>query len=141
MKVIFIEDDRIEEVSNGYARNYLLPNKLAISATPAAIIAAGKRRERRKVQLDKRKGELQALAAKLTAMEINLSANVGEGGKLFGTITTADIAEAIKQNSGIELDKRKLELSAPIKTIGEYPVRIRLFHDIIAAPKVIVAAK
>ncbi|MFA5034732.1 MAG: 50S ribosomal protein L9 [Candidatus Margulisiibacteriota bacterium] len=141
MKVIFIEDDRIENVSNGYARNYLLPNKLAISATPAAIIAADKRRERRKVQLDKRKGELQALAAKLSAMEINLSANVGEGGKLFGTITTADIAEAIKQNSGIELDKRKLELAAPIKTIGEYPVRIRLFHDIIAAPKVIVAAK
>lgn len=141
MKVIFIEDDRIENVSNGYARNYLLPNKLAISATPAAIIAAGKRRERRKVQLDKKKAELQELAAKLTAMEINLSANVGEGGKLFGTITTADIAEAIKKNSGIDLDKRKLELSAPIKEIGEYPVRIRLFHDIIAAPKVIVAAK
>ncbi|MBU1867062.1 MAG: 50S ribosomal protein L9, partial [Candidatus Margulisbacteria bacterium] len=80
MKVIFVEDDRIEEVSNGYARNYLIPNKLAILATPAAVIAAGKRREKRKGKLDKRRAELQELAAQLTALEVNLSANAGEEG-------------------------------------------------------------
>lgn len=141
MKVIFLEDDRIEDVSNGYARNYLFPNKLAIAATPDAVIAAGKRREKRKLQLDKRRAELQALADKLSALEINLSATAGEGGRLFGTITTTEIAQAIKQNSGIEIDKRKIELASPIKTTGEYPVRIKLFHEITAAPKVIVAAK
>ncbi|OFX12746.1 50S ribosomal protein L9 [candidate division WOR-1 bacterium RIFOXYA12_FULL_52_29] len=141
MKVIFVEDDRIEEVSNGYARNFLLPNKLAIAATPAAVISAGKRREKRKNQLDKRKAELQALAAKLTALEINLSANAGEGGRLFGTITTADIAEEIKRTSGYDIDKRKIEIAAPIKMVGEYPVKIKLFHEIAAAPKVIVVAK
>ncbi|MBU0629984.1 MAG: 50S ribosomal protein L9 [Candidatus Margulisbacteria bacterium] len=141
MKVIFVEDDRIEEVSNGYARNYLIPNKLAILATPAAVIAAGKRREKRKGKLDKRRAELQELAAQLTALEVNLSANAGEEGRLFGTITTADIAEEIKKTAGHEIDKRKIELAAPIKMIGEYQVKIKLFHDIVAAPKVIVAAK
>jgi large subunit ribosomal protein L9 len=141
MKVIFVEDDRIEAVSDGYARNYLLPNKLAMIATPAALAAAEKRREKRKQELEKRKAEMQALAEKLAALEIVVEADAGEGGKLFGSVTAADIAEAARKAGGVEIDKRKILLEEPIRTIGEYSVPLKLHPDVTAALKLKVSAK
>jgi large subunit ribosomal protein L9 len=141
MKVIFVEDDRIEAVSDGYARNYLLPNKLAMIATPAALAAAEKRRGKRKEELEKRKAEMQALAEKLAALEIVVEADAGEGGKLFGSVTAADIAEAARKAGGVEIDRRKILLEEPIRTIGEYSVPLKLHPDVTAALKVKVSAK
>jgi len=141
MKVIFLEDDRIEEVSDGYARNYLLPRQLAILATASALAAAEKRREKKAAEREKQKEQMQALAEKLSALEIVVEADAGEGGKLFGSITSSDIAEAIKKKAGIELDKKKIELEEPLKTVGDYVVPVKLFQNINASLKIKVSAK
>lgn len=141
MKVIILENDRMEEVADGYARNYLLPRKLAIPASPPAMAAAEKRREQRENELERKKAEMQALAEKLAALEFMVEADVGEEGKLFGSVTASDIAEAVKRTAGIELDKRKIDLSEPIKIIGDYTVQAKLFQDVAAALKIKVSAK
>lgn len=141
MKVVFLEDDRVEEVSDGYARNYLLPRKLAILATLQAVASAEKRREKRKAELEERKTEMQALAEKLSALEVVVEADAGEGGKLFGSVTSADIAEAVQKISGTEIDRKKVELQEPIKVIGEYTVAVKLFQEVTATLKVKVSAR
>jgi len=141
MKVIFIEDDRIEAVSDGYARNYLLPRKLAILATASALAAAEKRREKKAAELEEQKGQMQVLAEKLSTLEIVVEADAGEGGKLFGSITSSDIVEAIKKKAGIELDKKKIELEEPLKMVGDYVVTVKLIQNINASLKVKVSAK
>jgi large subunit ribosomal protein L9 len=140
MKVIILEDDSLANVSDGYARNFLFPRQLAITATPAALAALGKRQDKKKAEIEKRRQEMRELAEKLAAMEITITADSGEGGKLFGSVTTADLAKAIKQ-AGVEIDKRKIEIKTPLKTIGDYVVSVKLFRDINAALKVKVAAK
>ncbi len=141
MKVIFVEDDRIENVAEGYARNYLLPRKLAFAATPQAEAAAAKRREIKLAELEKKKGEMQALADKLEKKEFTIKVDAGEGGKLFGSVTSADIAELVAKEGGVEIDKKKIELEEPLKTVGEHTVAVKLFHDVTAKLKIIVAAK
>lgn len=136
-----MEDDRVEEVSDGYARNYLLPRKLAVSATPQALASAEKRREKRKAELEERKTEMQSLAEKLSALEVVVEMDAGEGGKLFGSVTTADIADAIKKASGTEIDKKRIEIQEPIKVVGEYTVPVKLFQEVTAALKLKVSAR
>ena len=112
MKVIFLEDDRIEEVSAGYARNYLLPRKAR--GTPRrrkAVAAVAKRKEKKRAEVTAKRAELQALAEKLGATEIEIKADAGEGGKLFGSVTTQDIAAAAKQSAGVELDRKKIDFA------------------------------
>lgn len=141
MKVIILEDDRAEDVSDGYARNYLLPKKLAVPANPGNLAAAEKRRVQREAEMEKKKLELKAVADQLAAQEIVIAADAGEGGKLFGSVTAADIAEAVKKNSGIELDKRKIVLEEPIKTLGEHSVTVKLFQEINTKLKIKISAK
>ena len=140
MKVIILEDDSLANVSDGYARNFLFPRKLAIVASPAALAALGKRQDKKKAEIEKKQQEMRELAEKLAAMEITITADSGEGGKLFGSVTTADLARAIRQ-AGVEIDKRKIEIKTPLKTIGDYVVSVKLFRDINAALKVKVSAK
>ncbi len=141
MKVIILEDDRVENVSDGYARNYLFPRKLAAAATPAALAAVEKRQEKKKAEIAKRQDEMKSLAEQLGALEITVTADAGEGGKLFGSITSADLAKAIKQSANLDLDKRKIVLGEPLKAVGDYTVTVKLFQDITAQLKVKVAAK
>ncbi|MDD5593376.1 MAG: 50S ribosomal protein L9 [Candidatus Margulisbacteria bacterium] len=141
MKVIILEDDRVENVSDGYARNFLFPRRLAAPATAAALIAVAKRQDKKKAELEKRKAEMHELADKLSALELVITADAGEGGKLFGSVTTADLARAIKQTAGLEVDRRKIALNEPLKTVGDYAVNVKLFQDITASLKVKVAAK
>jgi len=141
MKVIILEDDSIENVSDGYARNFLFPKKLAISATPAAVAALGKRQAKKQGEIEKKKQEAQALAEKLSATEIVITADVGEGGKLFGSVTTTDLVKAVKQTAGIVIDKRRIEIKEPLKTAGDYLVNIKLFKGVAASLKVKVAAR
>ena len=141
MKVIFLEDDRIEEVSAGYARNYLLPRKVAVSATAQAVAAVAKRKEKKQAEVTAKRAELQALAEKLGATEIEIKADVGEGGKLFGSVTTQDIARAAKQSAGVELDRKKIDLLEPIRLVGEYTIPAKLFQEITAHLKIKVTAR
>jgi large subunit ribosomal protein L9 len=141
MKIILLEDDKIQNVSDGYARNYLLPRGLAITATPAAITAVEKRKEKKLAEIEARKKTMQATADQLSALEVTITADVGEGGKLFGSVTTNDIARAIKQSAGIDVDRRKIELTEPLKVVGDYTVNIKLYQDILASPKIKVSPK
>lgn len=135
------EEDSLVDVSDGYARNFLFPKKLAGPATASALKAWEKRADSREKKLAAKRAEFEALAAKLSEAEISISADVGEAGKLFGSVTSQDIATEAGKAAGVEIDKRKIELHEPIKTVGEHAVTIKLFQDISANLKVNVVSK
>jgi large subunit ribosomal protein L9 len=143
MKVILLKDipnigerDTVLEVSAGYARNFLLPKNLAEAATPATLRALEGRKQVREKKLHVEKAKMQELASKVQGLEISIKVDVGESGKLFGSVTSSDIAQAIKEASGIEIDKRKIILEEPIKTTGAFNILVKLFTDIEATVKV-----
>lgn len=146
MKVIFLEDvpnvakaGEVKEVANGYVRNYLLPRKLAASATPEVIKKLEqdlKIRARRQAQTD---AELAALAQQLEGREVVLKAQAGAKARLYGSITSADIAAELEKG-GIILDKRKLDLNKPIHQLGSYEIAVKLSKDLTPKLKVRVEA-
>src|SRR3989339_932504 len=113
MKIIHLEDDRVENVKDGYARNYLFPKKLAVLATKSSLIQVEKRKEKKQAIVEKKKAELTALAEKLGQLELTIPMEAGEGGKLFGSVTTLDVVKEIKLVSRIEVDKRKVTIRTP----------------------------
>ena len=128
----------IVEVSDGYARNFLLPRKLAAPADAQAINAASIQKSaaaHRKFQAG-----LQArdLAKQLEGAAVTVRAKVGENGHLFGAITGKEIAAALKEQKQVEIDKKKIALAEPIRALGEYTVRVSLFENTFAAVRVIV---
>ena len=130
----------IVKVADGYARNYLLPRKLALLAT-----AGNKQQvERERVKFESREAEEQKIAEaqrnRLANVEVVIARKVGETEALYGSVTTADIAEALAAK-GIELDRRKLQLAEPIKRIGEVDVPVKLSRDVVAQLKVKVVAE
>jgi large subunit ribosomal protein L9 len=135
------EADSLVDVSEGYARNYLLPRKLVAPATPAALAALKKRQAENEKKLTEKKAEFEELAKKLSELELSIPTDAGEGGKLFGSVTTQDIAVAIQGAAQVEIDKKKIELSEPIRVVGEYSVPVKLFQDITAQLKVKVTPK
>ncbi|MDD5382680.1 MAG: 50S ribosomal protein L9 [Candidatus Margulisbacteria bacterium] len=148
MKIVLFKDvpdlgeaDTLVNVSEGYARNYLLPRKLAGPATPAILAGMEKRHAEKEKQRAEKKAEFEALAGKLSSQEIVIEADAGEGGKLFGSVTAQDIAEALHKACQVEVDKRKVELGDPIKLVGEYTVPVKLFKDITAELKIKVVSK
>jgi large subunit ribosomal protein L9 len=147
MKVFLKEDvkslGRIGEVvnvSDGYARNYLLPKKLAVEANTKNI----KEFEHHKRVLQERaariRAEFKTLADKLSALSLTIKAKAGEEEKLFGSVTNMDIAEALKE-AGQEIDKKKIVLDEPIKRLGEYTVEVKIDAEIAAKVKVNVIAE
>ncbi len=144
MKVILLQEvkklgDRgdVKEVSNGYARNFLIPKGLAMEATPKALkdLETQKKTLERKEQDEKEK--MEALAEKLKGVKVTLSARVGEGGKLFGSVTSKDIAQKL-QEQGYNVDRRKIDLGEPIRGLGSYTVTLKLHPEISAEIEVIV---
>ena len=139
MKVILLQDVRgkgkkgqLLEVSDGYARNYMLPRKLAVEATPDAINTM---RMNDKAQQEKRQREREeafALSNRLKDMTIVVKAKGGGAGRLFGSVTTQEISDTLKSGYGIELDKRRIVLDEQIKTVGEYTVKCKLGYEITA---------
>ena len=125
----------VVKVAAGFARNYLLPRKLALAVTD------GNRKiiERERKVADAREAEekqvAEALSARIGQAEVSIARRVGETEQLYGSVTTADLAEALAAQ-GIEVDKRKIHLDEPIKAIGEFTVPVRLFRDVIAQLKV-----
>ncbi|HEY51142.1 MAG TPA: 50S ribosomal protein L9 [Dehalococcoidia bacterium] len=141
MKVVFIEDvpsvaeaGEIREVADGYGRNYLIPKRLAVLADARAtqIVEAQKKR---KAHLEtETEEEMRELAKQLEGLDIDIKAKAGAKEKLYGSITNADIAEELNRSTGLEVDKRKIELEKPIHEIGSYEIAIRLTKDIV--PKI-----
>lgn len=137
MKVILLQDIRgkgkkgqMLEVSDGYARNYMLPRKLAVEATPDAVNTM---RMNDKAQQEKRQREREeafALSNRLKDMTIVVKAKGGGAGRLFGSVTTQEISDALNSGYGIELDKRRIVLDEQIKTVGEYTVKCKLGYEI-----------
>ena len=137
MKVILLKDiqgtgkkDQILEISDGYARNYLLPRKLAKEATAEAVNALEKSRGADRHREEVRRQEAEVRARELKGKVIQLEVKGGENGKLFGSVTTDQIAAALKAQHGIEVDKRKLEQDEPIKSAGQAFVTLKLYPGI-----------
>ena len=139
MKVIFLQDvngkgkkGQMAEISDGYARNYLLPKKLAMEATPDAINTMRMNDKAAAEKAAKDRAEALEISKKLREMTVVVTAKGGGAGKLFGSVTNQEIADALKAQSGIVIDKRKIVLSDTIKTVGTYTVQCKLGYEIVA---------
>ena len=131
------ERGQIVKVADGYARNYLLPRKLALPATDGNRRHVERERKIMETREADEKGQAEAMAARLSAVEISIARRVGETDQLYGSVTAADIAEYLK-TKGFEVDRRKLVLADPIKTIGEHSVPLKLHRHVTVPLKVTV---
>jgi len=129
------------DVADGYARNFLVPRGLAMKATRGAVAQAEAMRRNRAARDERDRAEAQELATKLTARPISVVARAGEGGKLFGSITSADIVAAVTAQVGVELDRRAITLAEPLKELGPAEVPVRLHTDVEASVVVEVVAE
>ena len=128
----------IKKVASGYARNYLFPRGLAVLATPGAIKQAELQREAEARQKAHELSEAQALAQLLDGKSVTFEARAGEGDRLYGSITSANIAEALAEEVGQEVDKRKVDLEEPLKELGMHAVTIRLAPEAEAKVTVVI---
>ena len=119
----------IVKVSDGYARNYLLPRKLALPATDGNKRHVERERKIMEVKEADEKAQAQAIASRIEAIDVVITRRVGETDQLYGSVTSADIAEYLK-SKGFEIDRRKLILPEPIKTVGTHPVPLKLHRDV-----------
>ncbi len=144
MKVILLQEVKklgetgdVKEVSQGYARNYLIPKGLVMEATPKAL----KDLENQKNILERKeqdqKEKMEALANKLKDIQVTLSAKVGEGGKLFGSVTSKDIGQKL-QEKGFNIDRRKIDLKEPIRGLGTYTLTLKLHPEVSVEIEVMV---
>ncbi len=128
----------VVKVSDGFARNKLIPGGMAVEATKANKRAIEREKARAEERKAKEKADAEALASRLGRDVIVLKTKVGEKGRLFGSVTSMDIAEAIKNQTGEEIDRRRIILSAPIKETGLAEIELRLYQDVSAKIKVLV---
>ena len=146
MKVLFLQDvlnvadaGQMKEVADGYARNYLLPRKLALPATDGNRKHVERERKIMESREAEEKGQAEAMAARLAAIDISIARRVGETDQLYGSVTSADIVEVLKAK-GFDVDKRKLILPEPIKTLGAHSVPLKL-HREVAVPLTVNVVK
>ena len=145
MKVILQQDvkgqgkkGQLVNVSDGYARNFLLPKKLAVIATAENVNTMKQQEKARKAQEAAEKAEAEALSEKLKGLTVKVSAKAGEGGRLFGAVTAKEISEQLKAQHDMELDSKKLVLAEPIKTFGSFEVKAKLGFEITGTVYVLV---
>ena len=148
MKVILLKDikgtgnkDQIIEVSDGFGRNYLLPRKLAVEATAEALHSIEKSKSAAKHREDVKKNDAETAARDLKGKTVTVKVRAGEGGRLYGSITTQEIADALKAQYKIELDKRKIELDEKIGFVGQTTVTLKLYTGVSTKMNLIVEAK
>lgn len=120
----------ILDVADGHARNYLLPRGLAMKASPGAVDQAARMRRSRDLRDAADRDSAQTIAQALVPKIITISVKAGQGGRLFGSVTTHDVADAVEAQTGIHLDRRKLHLDDAIKSVGQHSVTARLHHDV-----------
>ena len=145
MKVILQQDvkgqgkkGQMVEVSEGYARNFLLPRKLAIVATTDAINTMNLKEKARRAEEARQMAEAEATAEKLKECMVKLTAKAGNGGRLFGAVTTKEISEGLKAQYGVDIPKQKLVLDDPIKAFGSYQVKAKLGFEVVGTVYVTV---
>ena len=145
MKVIFNQDVRgqgkkgeLKDVSDGYARNYLLPRKLASEATPDMLNAFKLKEKAKKAQMDRERAAAEETAKRLEGVSVTISARAGQGGRLFGAITSQEISDALREQHGIEIEKNKIVQSEPIKSFGNFEVKAKLGYEVSGKINVLV---
>ena len=138
MKVILLQDvkgkgkkGQLLEVSDGYARNFMLPRKLAMEATPDAINTMRMNDKAAQERIAREKAEAMEISRKLRELTLVVKAKGGGNGRLFGSVTNQEIADSLAQASGIKLDKRKIVISDAIKNVGTYTVKAKLGYEIV----------
>lgn len=146
MKVILQQDvkshgkkGQMVEVSDGYARNFLLPRKLAVEANADNMNKMVMQDKAKKAQMAQEKAEAEAIAEKLKESVVKLSAKAGAGGRLFGAVTSKEIAEALEKQYGIKVAKSKIVQDEPIKGFGSYELKCKLGHEVSGTVNVVVA--
>lgn len=146
MKVILQQDvkgqgkkGQMIEASDGYARNFLLPRKLAVPATAENVNTMKMQEKARKAQEAAEKAEAEAIAAKLKEISVKIVAKGGNGGRLFGAVTSKEIADALKEQHGINIQKTKIVQDEPIKAFGGYDLKVKLGYEVTGTLKVVVA--
>ncbi|WP_324669051.1 50S ribosomal protein L9 [Geochorda subterranea] len=147
MKVVLTQDVKgvgrageLVEVADGFGRNYLVPRGLAVMATGGTVKAVEHQQAVIRRKLEKERAEAESLAAKLQGARVVVKARAGDAGRLFGSVTAADVAEALERDLGVKVDRRRIELEGPIKSLGEHAVSLRLAPGISAEVRVVVEA-
>lgn len=137
MKVILLADVKgqgkkgeLVNISDGYARNYLLPRKLAVEATADALNAKNNADLAAKRRIDEERSRATSMKEELASKPVKISAKAGSGGRLFGSVTTKEISDALKEQHGIDIPKNRLVLEDAIKAFGTFEVRAKLYSDI-----------
>ena len=145
MKVILQQDvkgqgkkGQMVEVSEGYARNFLIPRKLAVLATADAMNTMMLQEKAKKAEEARQKAEAEAIAEKLKSAQVKVSARAGANGKLFGAVTSKEVSDALMAQHKIELAKQKIVLDEPIKSFGTYQLKAKLGHEVTGTIHVIV---
>ena len=143
MKVILLENikgvgkkDEVINAADGYARNYLLPKKLAVEANAENISKLNNKKEAASYKKDVEKQQAEELAKKLKGILLKIRVKAGENGKIFGGVTAKEIADNLKEQYGFAIDKKKIELKDTIKTLGSFKVSVKLFEGVVAILKV-----
>ena len=145
MKVILQQDvkgqgkkGQMVEVSDGYARNFLLPRKLAVEASADNVNTMKLQEKARQAKLAEEKAQAEAVAAQLKELTVRIAAKAGTGGRLFGAVTSKEISDALKAQHNIDIPKSKLVQDEPIKSFGGYELKAKLGHDVTGTVKVVV---
>ena len=148
MKVVFLADvkgqgkkDQIKEVSDGYARNFLLPKKLAVPADAKMMNEIKNKEASKQHKIDTEKAAAKELSEKLQKITVKITAQAGGDGRLYGSVTSKDIAEALEKQFGITVDRRKMSLDDPIKAFGLYSIDVKLYSEISGKINVSVSDK
>ena len=145
MKVILQQDvkgqgkkGQMVNVSDGYARNFLLPRKLAVEATAENVNTMKMQDKAKKAREAEEKAQAEALAEKLQSCPVKIAAKAGQGGRLFGSITSKEISEELKKQYGLDVNKSKLVLAEPLKAFGSYEIKCKLGYEITGTVYVLV---
>lgn len=148
MKVILKSDvkgqgkkDQIIEVSDGYARNYLLPRGLAVPADKKALTDIKNREASKQHRLNTERAEAAAVVEKISGLLVKIKMSAGADGRLYGSVTSKDISEALQNDFGIEIDRRKIIVPEPIKAYGNYSLEVKLYPEINGKINLLVCEK
>lgn len=148
MKVLFLKEvagtahpGDVREVAPGYARNFLFPQHLAVVADERVVDQIRKREEAARRRAEKELTDARDAAARLRKLTVTIYAKTGEGGRLFGSVTNSDVAQQLKREAGLDIDKRKIDIEGPIKSLGPHEVTVELHPEVTETLRVVVAAQ
>lgn len=148
MKVILLKDvkgqgkkDQVVNVSDGYARNFLFPNGLAIAADAKALNEIKNKEASKQHKIDVERAQAKDIAEKLTSILVKIPSTAGSDGRLYGSVTTKDVSDALAKDFGISIDKRKIVMNDPIRAYGNYQLDVKLYTDVSGKINVLVCEK